>query len=146
MGFLRKLESNFGVNSNYSQYLESTPKQDNLLLGCGGKPKFRHSYRYRIILGNGQVFLGSRGFARFTSKTPISESDIISMLCIAHSHTISEFRYKIPIWRGARSWPMGPSERRLPSGSSTQMAPSANSAVGTNAQFALVGSHEKLGF
>ena len=45
-----------------------------------------------------------------------------------------------------RNWPMGPSERRLPTGSSTQMAPSANWAVGTNAQFALVGSHEKLGF
>ena len=112
----------------------------------GGKLKFRHRYRYRIILGNGQVFLGSRGFTRFTSKTPISESDIISMLCIALSLSISEFRYKIPIWRGARSWPMGPSERRLPTGSSAQMAPSANWAVGTKAQFALVGSHEKLGF
>ena len=130
----------------FTRFTSKTPISESDIIGCGGKPKFRHSYRYRIILGNGQVFLGSRGFTRFTSKTPISESDIISMLCIAHSHTISEFRYKIPIWRGARSWPMGPSERRLPSGSSTQMAPSANSAVKTKAQFALVQPGEKLGF
>lgn len=42
----------------------TTPKILTNRIGCGGKPKFQHSYRYRIILGNGQVFLGSRGFTR----------------------------------------------------------------------------------